>query len=108
MNQVVEKPFKIAPNKHIEGLERFVGECVRENKEAVLKAMRTMNGIDQNYIIESFVFKILTMIYEQKSKKEIIEGLAGMFKLKDMLVDGFNEEINQSNFSNLKNRNETK
>lgn len=98
MDQVLNIVPKTTQGSATSVLDRFVEECVKENKEAVQQALVNMSDVSPAYIIESFTFKIISLAFSQKSKDQIVEDISGgvIFSLRDHLIQAFNEELNKS------------
>ncbi|MFS0776054.1 hypothetical protein ABC255_08620 [Neobacillus sp. 3P2-tot-E-2] len=94
MNQLVDLQFayKVSKSKPITlGIENFLNECVRENKEEVIKAISRLTEYQPDFIIETFAFEILSGMFAQKTQKELLDIIKGgsLFKIKDKLITAF-------------------
>lgn len=94
MNQIVDLAFayKVNKGKKISvGIENFLNECVRENKQEIINTISRLTEYEPLFIIETFTFEILSGMFAQKNQKELLEIIAGgsLFKIKDRLLEAF-------------------
>ncbi|MBT2656638.1 hypothetical protein J7E81_15570 [Bacillus sp. ISL-18] len=95
----LEEAYKVGMAKKKPSIKNFLRECVKDNKEEIIRALTNMKQFDSIFIMETFAFQILGGMFSEKEKEELIDIIksGSLFKIKDQLIDAFynDQDINK-------------
>jgi hypothetical protein len=82
-------------NKLPTGIDNFLHECVRENKEEIVKSISRLHQYQPMFIIETFTYEIISGIFAAKSQKELLTIIksGSVFGIKEKLISAFLNDV---------------
>ncbi|MCM3394833.1 MULTISPECIES: hypothetical protein [Cytobacillus] len=90
MNQVVvQETSHIMPfNPYLKDIEALIDECVSINKDMLIFSIKQSQGYSAEYILETFVYKILAGLYQDKTSEQLLELISGggIFEVKELMM----------------------